>query len=48
MVTSTEYFPLVLSSSTLHNQYSGPNKALLVCAGEPSGDNETDDVGEAG
>lgn len=36
--------PLVLSSTILHNPHSGPKKPLLVGAGEPSGDSETDDL----
>ena len=30
----------------MHNPDSGLNKALLVGAGEPSGNNDTDDIGE--
>ena len=48
IVTGTEYFPLVLSPTILNNIHSDPSKVLLVGVGEPSGDNDTDDVGETG
>ena len=32
----------------MHNPHSEPNKGLLVDVGEPSRNNETDDVGETG
>ena len=32
-VTGTEYSPLTLRSTILHNPYSSPNKAISMCRG---------------